>query len=50
MANLDRRTFLAAGAGTALTVLAAGRASAAPSNAGQKVVYSYPGLTPPPSC
>ncbi len=50
MANLDRRTFLAAGAGAALStvsVLAAGRAAAAPTSAGQKVVYSYPGLTPP---
>ncbi|MDF0532319.1 glycoside hydrolase family 3 N-terminal domain-containing protein [Tsukamurella sp. 8F] len=47
MSNLDRRTFLAAGAGAALTVLAAGRAAAAPASAGQKVVYSYPGLTPP---
>jgi beta-N-acetylhexosaminidase len=49
MDAVDRRTFLVAGAGATLAVLAGssvGRAAAAPGG-GAAVVYSYSGLTPP---
>ncbi|MGZ9837570.1 glycoside hydrolase family 3 N-terminal domain-containing protein [Tsukamurella ocularis] len=49
MVDFDRRAFLVAGTGavlSTLTTVAAGRVAAAPAP-GQKVVYSYRGLTPP---